>query len=541
MTMQTANPGYTRNLHGNLEDRNYSRWLAAVQTVFNNATGPLFVADIDPEKLWETYINSFEDPARKQHHNCHCCRTFIKKFSGLVFVDDDGHARPALWNENLTGATEEYQPELLPALLAMTRLLQNVKVKHVFLHEDAQWGHPLTASWRHLSVRRPAHTVYRRTTLTGKQAMAEKRENFVNVVLFLGWTDQGVLNQVAHIASSDALYRAEKIEAPAQWLANLKGILTNKRMSLTQRHNLLWLAVAEAPNGFCHPNSSVLGTLIEDLKTMSPAEAAKKFKAKMRPEIYQRPQAAPKAGTITQAEKIVQQLGVERSLYRRMVREEEVHAIWRPKAGGAATGAGVFGHLRARDAQPQAPAKGLAETMTWVKFFEKVLPSADKIEIWAPAHSGGYGALTTATHEDAPPILQWDFPEKRNPISWYGWVRGAYASQYKLTANEWYPVNSLSFRPSMEAGLDQHGNGVFFSIEGARETRQAGLAIFPETLKGEFHGIRSVVEAHSNSRQLDGIDQPHVAGLYFSGKGSEVRLRVTARGMITEYTLDRWD
>src|SRR5207253_1562968 len=41
------------------------------------------------------------------------------------------------------------------------------------------------------------------------------------------------------------------------------------------------------------------------------------------------------------------------------------------------------------------------------------------IELQVPGSSGHFMALITATRPEAPPILQWDSEERRNPVSWY--------------------------------------------------------------------------------------------------------------------------
>ena len=82
-----------------------------------------------------------------------------------------------------------------------------------------------------------------------------------------------------------------------------------------------------------------------------------------------------------------------------------------------------------------------------------------------------------------------------------------------------------------------------FIIDGARESRMAGAAIFPEMLKAEFHGIRSVIEAYSRKASIQGMNEPHAAGVMLT-KGDNAwnaTLRVWSAGRSQEYRLDRWD
>ena len=94
-------------------------------------------------------------------------------------------------------------------------------------------------------------------------------------------------------------------------------------------------------------------------------------------------------------------------------------------------------------------------------------------------------------------------------------------------------------------GYEHHGKGVMFVLAGAHETRQAGAALFPENMKSELHGVRSVIEAYSKSATIDGMNEPHAAGIMFIPSPGTVRwnctLRVWSNGQALTYQLDRWD
>ena len=74
-------------------------------------------------------------------------------------------------------------------------------------------------------------------------------------------------------------------------------------------------------------------------------------------------------------------------------------------------------------------------------------------------------------------------------------------------------------------------------IEGARDSVNNSLHIFPETLKGDLHSIRSTIEAHSQSRRLTGLENQSANGLQPVGQW----LRVYADGAWSKYHIDRWD
>lgn len=527
--------------HGNHDDAVYTDFLSRLNARFlaNCAGGarPLFTTDV--AGLWDAYLGSFTDPDVRQYHNCHACRRFIERFGGLVTIYDDGILAPAIWHLD-TAPPEAYRQ----AVATMARMVCRAKVTGVFLSSDPVWGTPVTGVWRHFAVQPTMSMIFKRATQTAGQAMAEKREDFRTVMDALGEFTQPHLETALALLQTDALYRSEKVLGQAEWLHALH--VARDAVHGPRRANVVWRAVATAPAGFCHPRSSMIGTLLEDIAAgMSFDEVSRRFADKMHPLQYQRPQAAPKAGAIDAAEKTVAQLQAAGSLLRRFCRVDEVQAVWRPvPRKNDAPADGVFGHLKPKDAKPAATNIRIpAQTMTWEKFQRTVLPAAERIQFLAPDR-GSYVALVTAVHPDAPPILQWDRADARNPVSWYFWHGGATAASFGLRGGQFHDVEAITLKPSMwNGGFEHHGAGVMFIIAGARESRMAGAAIFPEILKAEFHGIRSVIEAYSRKSSIQDMNAPHAAGVMLT-KGDNAwnaTLRVWSAGRSQEYRLDRWD
>jgi hypothetical protein len=384
--------------------------------------------------------------------------------------------------------------------------------------------------------------VFKRATQTAGQAMAEKREDFKTVMHALNEFTQPHLETALTLLKTEALYRSEKVLGQAEWLHALH--VARAAAHGAGKANAVWRAIATAPAGFCHPRSSMIGTLLEDIAAGKDfGDVSRAFAAKMHPLAYQRPQAAPTAGAIAAAEKVMQQLGAAGALARRFARVDELRALWRPtpKKDEAPAG-GVFGHLKPKGAE--APNMSIpAQTMTWDKFQRTVLPSAERIEFLAPSR-GSYTALVTAVNAEAPPILQWDREDARNPVSWYFWNGGSSAASFGLAAGAFVPVEAIAFKPSMWNGGNEHqGQGVLFVLAGARESKQAGAALFPEILKAEFHGIRSVLEAYSLGASIEGMKEPHAAGVMLTkgDKAWQATVRVWSGGKSLDYCLDRWD
>lgn len=551
---------------GNLHDQEYSACLTSLKTRFllNTATKapglapePLFTTASSPH-LWSAYIYSFPFNER-QYHNCNACRHFIEKYGGLVTVNSFGRVSPAFWSEHDARGMKDEHTET--AVRAMISLIEKAPITGVFFSPEKVWGSPITGLWRHFSIVPSSSQVFNRKDITAEQAMAEERENFKNVQRALyEWKTQ-TLETAVQILETGHMYRGNEIAPQARWLLELKKTVGRTPSSSPTDVNLLWRAVAMAPAGFCHPRSGMLGVLLDAIEAGKAFSEVKRiFEEKMDPMKYQRAQVLPAAGTVAQAEKLVEKLGVANSLKRKYATLQDVEAIWIPRQSKSvvsfetvAVPSGVFRNIKTKPGpkgvvlRREAPIHVPIKTMTWSSFNSKILPSAERIEIFVRPKDN-FAVLLTAADISAPPILQWDRLDERNPVSWYLYDAGSYALQFGLLSNRYADVTAVILKPNLWGShpVEHKGKGVIFAIEGARETVNVGVALFTETLKSEFHSIRSVIEEYSKNGKVTSVRGSHVIGPMFSedhgvNDGYDIRLRVTSKSIVSEYILDRWD
>jgi hypothetical protein len=525
---------------GNAEDALFTGYceLQAAQfhALIQANGGHAYTTDADPDELWGAYLGSY--PARdRQYHDCSACRHFIKRYGALVVIAEGGITAPAFWG------VENAPADLAKATDRMRQIVHRARVTGPFISSLAMLGEARTGVWRHFYAR--PFKLHADRLKTAGQAMAEEREDFGTVSRALAEFSTDTVDAAVNILRSDAMYRSEKVLGQAEWLQRLHSAVAAAQ-GAERRRNVIWRAIAEAPAGFCHPRSSMIGTLLEDIAAGMDFDAvSRRFADKMHPLRYQRPQAAPAAGAIRAAEEAFAKLGLAPALSRRFLRPDELRhrALWLPTPLAPLPAAdGVFGHLQPKQAPRAASLTPPAGRMTWERFQREVLPSAARIELQAPAQ-GPYCALLTATDPTAPPLIQWDREDDRNPVSWYFWHGGSPAHQFSLSAGAWTPVVAIALQPSMwQPGFDHHGKGVFFALEGARDTRQPYLGLFPEMLRGDLHGVRSVIEAHSRTGEAEGLAGAQAAGVMLHDGGAwHATVRVhDAKGQTLSYLLDRW-
>jgi hypothetical protein len=496
--------------------------------------GPLFEVVPDGD-LYATYLDNL--PMERQHHVCHCCRRFIEQFGNLAAVDDDGNLVSAMWTEEA--------PDFFRASFAqMARAIRRGKIETIALFKEKVWGTPSAGGWTHFSVTPPKEILHKHPVLTAGQVTAAKKEDYRTLCHGLGEFSKSTVHQAATLLEAETLYRGEKVIGPVRFLIALHEMRdTHKGRN---RENLTWKAVATAPPGFCQPRSTMIGTLLEDIGNgLSFETVQRRFSSKMNPLQYQRPTAAPSAGNIAQAEKLFAEMGLEPALHRRFARLEDVQSIWTPKAQVAQSIGGIFGHLQAKGTTPDQPMSMPAQQITWTKFVRTVLPSATSMQVFMES-SMNFCGLITAVNPDAPPIIQWDTPEFRNPVSWYVYSGKSTPSQWSLKAGTWVDVTGVTYQPSMWGDPERNthqGKSAILILKGAQDqnTLKTGLGLFPEILKSELHSVRSTIEAYSRSRQLEGKEEASANGLRVGDNKSTGKIRVTTAIGTAIYTIDRWD
>lgn len=508
-------------LHNHDRDSNYDALLKRMQDRFVTLTlggkEPLFSVKLQEEvDPWALFIQSVPSEYR-QHYNCSCCKTFIRRYGTLTMIGaDTGELHPVFWDpaDTVFGGAE-----LEKSFRTLNRAIRDGRATNIFWDTTKLWGTAQAGGWSHFHVVTPGVRLWENRLLTAKQAMAARIDLLPSVRQAMLDYPKHLIEAAVRILEADAVSRAEKVIGPAEFLLDLHERVPKLRGR--EREHILLRAVCTAPEGFLHPRASMISTLLDDLKAgMAFDDAKRRWEDKMHPLRYQRPQAAPKAGAIKQAEEVFAKLGLERSLPRRFARLDEIDALWRPAPPvKVPEGASLFDHLKAKG--KPGPIADLPERkMTWVKFRDEVLPKITEMKVRVPA-SGPYTSFLTAVHADAPPIIQWDSEEVRNPVSWYFHFMGTAASQYSLRGNNWYNVTALTLRPDRWYGRKapfQFADGLFVLIDGAKDTRVRGSCLFPEILRSELHGVRSVIEAHSKQDKVADIDGPVAAGLGFGDK-----------------------
>lgn len=493
---------------------------------------PLFTTDV--KNLYELFLDNLPAEAR-QHYNCNACRSFVNHYGGLVRIDCKGNLHPVMW---------KYAPVFFDtAVHAISEKVTKADVTGMFVTDLKRLGIPKTGPWYHMAVDTPKSMILNSRLNTAGQAAAEKLEDHRMLLEAVNKYKTATVETAVNLLRSGSLYRSEKFLGIAEWLLTVMQAAKGKR----KIKKILWPKVATAPAGFCHISSSMIGVLLDEIEAGSNFDTIqRKFNEKVDPLKYQRPQAAPTIGNVAQAEKIVAKLGIKNSLLRRFARLDELETLWKPRPQAPTTvQGGVFSGIKVKGAEQKA-ANGVTTpptTMTWEKFQRTVLPRAKKIEYYAGHQAQNFSAIVTAVDPDAPPIINWDTEENRNPFTWYVYAGGSYPGNWGLSQG-YTEVTGVVLQPNMwRTGYDHHGKSVFFILKNCKDQNNRASSLFPEHLKGELREVRSTIEAYSKSHPLAGFDEASACGIRLQGGSQfwDCTLRVTTDVGVSIYNLDRWD
>ncbi len=118
-------------------------------------------------------------------------------------------------------------------------------------------------------------------------------------------------------------------------------------------------------------------------------------------------------------------------------------------------------------------------------------------------------------------------------------------SQWNVAAGAWVAVTGVVASPNLwgERPLSQHGRHTFFLLKGCRDAAEGrGRGFFTETLRSEFHAIRSTLEAYGRTAVIAGAAEAEACGLGMTDqKPWDLLVRVTSANSVATYRIDRWD
>lgn len=458
------------------DDPSYAVFERIIAQRVADAPAQLFTTDFKTP-LFPNFIAGLPISLRK-HYTCRCCEHFITTYGGLVTTDK----KSILWG--LAGIPELFESS---CVMMLTRIARS-KINGVFLTDAADWGWSTKKTqWTHL------HGTYRYPVENPSVKMASLREEYGMLQRALHEIPKEAVIQALRVINTDLLYRDEKVRDLAEWFRDLDP-------------KNLWVAVANAPKGWCHIKTNVLNTLFDDIIAELPFNEIKhRWDLKMHPLAYRRGSAPVKAGAIEAANKELEKLGGD--FNRRWANLEDVVALWKPSLAESREG-GYFDSLKTPKIKPVLLP---GQTVSWQ---DLDLIHARKIELFTPS-SGDFVGLVIG---DGPSILKWD-----NNVSRYLYHGGSPATNWGIYGCTWVTVTAICYKPCEWTYPFGHQD-VIFLLEGCQDqNKECHGSLFKEILHSKYHAIENVIEAYAKSHPLTGTG---TAQGYLLQQNQQVTLRI---------------
>ncbi len=392
--------------------------------VKNNA---VFVADLDGDALWSTYLASFPegtDPIFKvrTEHDCSCCRNFIRR-AGCVVTLSNGKVR-TIWDHAAERAPEHYAT----VAAALRNAVNSVGIRDIFrvgkneTQFGAQQSHSLdkeshkALTWEHFYTEVIPHGFrsatpdadrgnYRTTVHVFERGLLELTPDAVSTVLSL--------------IESNSLYRGEEHKRAVVEFQKMQRDFLSKKAA--ERLLFTW---ANAGSPAARFRNTVIGTLVQDLSDGQELErAVRSFETKVAPQNYKRTTALITPGMVKKAMETIEALGLEQALERRfaVIGDVSVNDVkWvdgaaRPLMKGG-IGDVLMKHARAT-AQSHTKDEERAEDISLEDFMTSVLPKTQAMEVFFTGkHLGNLMALTAPVYPEPKQLFRWT-----NDFAWsYG-------------------------------------------------------------------------------------------------------------------------
>ena len=404
---------------------NFKVFRAAIQKKFEAMTkdvNMLFETDVDKDEMWNLYLDSFPAAANpiyreRREHDCSCCRHFVKSIGNVVALKNG--VLTSIWDIRVDDPA--YQ-EVADALSAYVKSHPIVNCYHVV---DGAVGtdynfeliNGVSHRWEHFFLPIPAKFVDR-ARLSDGDYKGRFRSTHDVFKRSLDEITQDSVQTVLELIAQNSLYRGEEWKTPLQQFLVYKKAY-DKLKNETAKDLYAWENAVDAGSVVGRIRNHSIGVLLTDIaQGVDLDSAVRKYEAIVAPANYKRPKAIYTQKMVEEAQKKIVEMGFADSLGRRFATLDDitVNNILYSNKDAAKRIAGamdVFADMKA-DAKKSAKNFDHVEEIGIADFVEKVLPTAQELEVWLEnRHAGNMVSLIAPKNREAKSMFKWN-----NGFSW---------------------------------------------------------------------------------------------------------------------------
>jgi hypothetical protein len=380
----------------------------------------LFTVDVDKDKLWELYLDSFppgtnEIYKEKREFDCSCCRHFVKEFGNVVTIHNN--QLMSIWDFGVVSTT--YQP----VVAALSTFVKAHPVNNVFITKVSQIG---TSSnnvlqedgsvhtWSHFAVELPSRFVSQSSETLGtqKSQLRDTRNVFKRS---LEEISKESLETVLDLTAQKSLYKGD------EWSNVLTKFLflQNEYQQLTEKEQELycWEKSVEIGGAIGRIRNHSIGVLLLDITAeVDLNDAVKKYERIVAPSNYKRPKAIFSKRMLEKAEQTLTELGLLESLNRRFATLSDItvnNVLFANKDTARRISGNVFSELQS-EVKVNPKQFDHVEEIHIEHFVEHILPRTSKIDIYLEnRHVGNLVSIIAPQNIESKTMFKWD-----NGFSW---------------------------------------------------------------------------------------------------------------------------
>jgi len=380
----------------------------------------LFKLGVPKETLWEVYNNFPEeaDPIYKENkkHDCNACKHFIRRYGDVVTIVDNKIV--SMW-DNFDSLEYPYRE----VAKRMHDIVHSYRIKKYFITKERNMGVDNNKAlddngnvivFNHLHYKLPNDRVYQGYASIGEVEGAYQA-NFDVFERSMRELTKEAGEIVLDLINQKSLYRGEEFKEKIKDFLSYKNIYDN--LAEEEKENWCWVHSIDKNNGVMRIRNTAIGTLLVDLSNGQDLNTAvSKFESIMAPANYQRPKALITKKMVDNAEKKINELGLQDALPRRFATLDDItvdNVIFVNRKSYQKMIGNVFDELKKEI--PDSPKKfDKVEEIDAETFINDIVPNAKNIKAMVQGkHEANFVSLIAPVNKDAPKIFRWN-----NNFSW---------------------------------------------------------------------------------------------------------------------------
>jgi hypothetical protein len=415
--------------------------------------GELFATSV--ENFFEQYLESFPEGTNeifreRTHHDCNCCKHFIRRVGHLVGIERGQLV--TVWDDavkltNFYGVVAR----------AMRSIVLNSAINGVFRTKERAYSteynydSQTSQRWDHFYAR----IADKHWSATPQEAAGELNTNAATLKRALNELTIDSLTTILNLINEKQIYRGEEHkQSVKKFLETLRAY-----QECNDKDIFIWSRINDF--GSCRFRNSVIGTLADDLsKGVDTERAVKSFETKVAPANYKRPTSVITPKMVADALAKLQELGLEHAVNRRFAKLSDLSVNNVLFAGRRASS--VMQHASPMAQLMEETRRGAGRvnnpmTISIEDFYANILPKSKSIELYLEGrHLSNFVSLTAPIEPSEKQLFKWD-----NEFAWSydGEVTDSIKERVKSAGGKIDAYFRVSLAWSNADDLDIHARG----------------------------------------------------------------------------------